>query len=47
VFAEKGTGITPLFAPLEVGYPKELLVDNEKFLTGRTAGLSNGVNVQA
>jgi transcription elongation factor GreA len=27
-----------------VGYQKELLVDNEKFLTGRAAGLSNGVN---
>jgi len=36
---------SPLLAPLEVGYQRELLVNKEKFLTGQAAGLSNGVNV--
>jgi hypothetical protein len=31
------------FTPLEVGYQRELLVNNEKFLTGQAAPLSNGV----
>jgi hypothetical protein len=35
---------SPLLAPLEVGYQRELLVNKEKFLTGQAAGLSNGVN---
>jgi len=35
---------SPLRAPLEVGYQREPLINNEKFLTGRAAGLSNGVN---
>jgi hypothetical protein len=34
---------SPLLAPLEVGYQRELLVNKEKFLTGQAAGLSNGV----
>jgi hypothetical protein len=33
-----------VFAPLEVGYQRERLVNKEKFLTGQAAGLSNGVN---
>jgi hypothetical protein len=32
-------------APLEVRYRRELLVNNEKFLTGQAARLSNGVKV--
>jgi hypothetical protein len=37
VFFEKGT-------PLEVGYQGAFLVNIERFLTERAAGLSNGVN---
>jgi len=36
-------GLPPLQAPFEVGYHRELLVNNEKFLTGQAVGLSNGV----
>jgi hypothetical protein len=43
VFAEKGTAIIPAVRPVRVGYQRELLVDYKKFLTGRAAGLSNGV----
>jgi len=44
VFALKGIlPPPPLLAPLEVGYQRELLVNNEKFLTGQAVGLSNGV----
>jgi DNA-binding YbaB/EbfC family protein len=46
VFAEKERSLSPLLAPLEVG-TKELLADNEKFLTGQAAGLSNGVKTLA
>jgi hypothetical protein len=44
VFAEKGTTIIPAARPVRSRLPRELLVNNEKFLTGEAAGLSNGVN---
>jgi hypothetical protein len=44
VFSEKEQPSSLALAPLEVGYQRELLVNKEKFLTGRAAGLSNGVN---
>jgi len=40
---KKEQPLSPLLAPLEVGYERELLINDEKFLTGRGAGLSNGV----
>ncbi len=35
--------LNPLLAPLEVGYQR-IPGDHEKFLMGRAAGFSNGVN---
>ena len=47
VFAPKEIlSSSPLQAPLEVNSQRELLVNNEKFLTGQAAGLSNGVKVR-
>jgi hypothetical protein len=44
VFAEKGIVFIPAARPFRSRLPRELLVNNEKFLTGQAAGLSNGVN---
>jgi len=41
---ERNSLSSPVLAPLEVRYQRDLLVNNEKFLTGQAAGLSNGVN---
>jgi TRAP-type C4-dicarboxylate transport system permease small subunit len=39
MFAPKGTSsLSPPHAPLEVNSQRELLVNNEKFLTGETDG---------
>jgi len=42
-FCKKGTTIIPAARPVRSRLPRELLVNKEKFLTGRAAGLSNGV----
>jgi hypothetical protein len=45
VFTEKGATIIPAARPVRNRLPKNSPVDNEKFLMGRAAEVSNGVKI--